>query len=91
MGRDFSYAFITDTPRENIDDNYDFERLRFEEVCGYRNYVDWMYNAVFTKEEFIEYIESCIQLRNFQAVEALSHILNDYNFGDEEVVVIRSF
>ncbi len=88
MGRDLSYAFITDTPRENIDDNYDFRSLRFEELCNYRNYVDWMNNAVFTKEELIEYIESCVGLRDFQAVEALSHILND--FGDEAFVVISS-
>lgn len=97
MGRDLSYAYISDKLirdigriklQENLD-NYDNDtekKLKWIETNEFRNCVEGMSNRIFSYNELKAYAHELLNKENFRELHPISMILSDM-YEDDYVVI----
>ena len=99
MGRDLSYAYISDKlirdkGREKLQElllTYDdkiYEQFQWQETYEFRNCVEGMSNRIFSFSELKAYAQELLNEEDFKALHPISMILSD--MCDDDFVVISS-
>ena len=99
MGRDLSYAYISDKlirnqGREKLQElllSYEdeiYEQFNWQETYEFRNCVEGMSNRIFSFSELKAYAQELLNKEDFKALHPISMILSD--MCDDDFVVISS-
>ena len=99
MGRDLSYAYISDKlirdqGREKLKElllSYDdkiYQQFKWVEDYNFRNCVEGMSNRIFSYSELKAYAQELLNEEDFKALQPISMILTD--MCDVDFVVISS-
>lgn len=97
MGRDLSYAYISDKlmrvqGREKLQEllrTYDdeiYEQFDWVEGYNFRNCVEGMSNRIFSFSELKAYAQELLNEEDFRALQPISMILSDMCDGDFVVI-----